>query len=314
MATYLDYNATASLNVGVPPLGAPEGMKPSTVNDAMRSMMSAIRDLGDQSLGGSGHHGGTSAGTGLAYVIDIVPAVGSLSSGRFFTFTAHTSNTGGATLTITGFPAKPMRKRNNLALEVGDIIAGATYLVEDVVSAFALLNPTVIAPTVGTAAARNVGLGASDLPANSNLGTAAYRTVGTASGNLTEVVDGSGNLNSAVNAANKTLSNLTGAGALRTIWSSIAFSFSSGIIASFNSMGVTTLGVGHYALSFPNTGGTAYDVEINIDAVLSTNGISCFVESGSRTATSCQIYTTRGNTSFSVFDPDRVSVTIFRIA
>jgi hypothetical protein len=314
MATYLDYNATASLNIGAPPLGAPEGMKPSTVNDAMRSMMSAIRNLGDQTLGGSGIYGGVSTGHSLAYIINIVPAVGPLTTGRFFSFTAHTTNAGGATLTITGFPAKAIRKYNNEVLAVGDITAGATYLVEDVGATFSLLNPTIIIPALGAAASRNVGLGASDLPANSNLGSAAYRAVGTASGNVPEIANGSGQFQGAVDAAHKALDNLAGAGVLRTIWSSIAFSFASGIIASFNGMSVSTLGVGHYALTFPNAGGTAYDVEINIDAALSANGISCFVESGSRSATGCQIYTTRGNTSFAVFDPDRISVTIFRIS
>jgi len=312
MATYLDYNATASLNVGVPPLGAPEGMKPSTVNDAMRSMMSAIRDLGDQSLGGSGHHGGTSTGTGLAYVIDIVPAVGSLSPGRFFTFIAHTSNTGGATLTITGFPAKAMRK-DGLPLTAGDIVSGGTYLVEDIGTIFALLNPHVTLPALGTAALRNVGLGASDVPANSNLGSAAYRAVGVASGNVVEVVDGSGNLNAGVNAPNKDLSNLFTAGKSRTIHAAVAFTGSTGVaVGSFNSATVTRNSIGLYTVTFPTLSGV-YQVLVTLDVAVSANGFNASVVSGSRSSTSVQISTMQGNSSVTAFDPDRVTVTIHPI-
>jgi hypothetical protein len=48
MTLYSDYSATPADNNSPPPVGAPEGMYPSSVNDTMREMMSVIRQLGDQ--------------------------------------------------------------------------------------------------------------------------------------------------------------------------------------------------------------------------------------------------------------------------
>jgi hypothetical protein len=48
MTLYSDYSATPGDNNSPPPVGAPEGMYPSSVNDTMREMMSVIRQLGDQ--------------------------------------------------------------------------------------------------------------------------------------------------------------------------------------------------------------------------------------------------------------------------
>jgi hypothetical protein len=57
MTVYTDYSAIPADNNSPPPVGAPEGMYPSTVNDTMREMMSVVRQLGDQtetSFGGLG--------------------------------------------------------------------------------------------------------------------------------------------------------------------------------------------------------------------------------------------------------------------
>jgi len=48
MTVYTDYSATPADNDSPPPVGAPEGMYPSAVNDTMREMMSVVRQLGDQ--------------------------------------------------------------------------------------------------------------------------------------------------------------------------------------------------------------------------------------------------------------------------
>lgn len=56
MTTYLNYSATPADNNSPPPVGAPEGMYPSAVDDTMREMMSVIRQLGDgvtSSFGGT---------------------------------------------------------------------------------------------------------------------------------------------------------------------------------------------------------------------------------------------------------------------
>lgn len=46
MTTWQDYQATPGDNNSPPPVGAPEGMPPSSVNDIMREMMSVIQQLG----------------------------------------------------------------------------------------------------------------------------------------------------------------------------------------------------------------------------------------------------------------------------
>ena len=67
--SYLKYDAIAANNTNPPPLGAPEGMVPSSVNDTMRDMMAEIRILGDSINDGSLPGAGTpiplaSGGTG----------------------------------------------------------------------------------------------------------------------------------------------------------------------------------------------------------------------------------------------------------
>lgn len=262
-----------------------------------------------------GVYGGISTGSANAQVLTPSTPVTAYYPGMILTWVSGFTNAAGAlTVNASGLGNVPVNKPTG-NLDAGDITANGISIAvwNPVASTFSLINPKS-SLGLGTAAFRNVGLGGTDVPANANLGSAAYRTVGTASTNIPEIANGSGQFQSAVDAAHKALDNLAGAGLLRTAWASVTFSVGSGVIATFNGMGVTTLGVGHYALTFPNAGGTAYDVDINVDAALSVNGIACFVESGSRSATGCQIYTTRGNASYAVFDPDRISVTIFRVA
>lgn len=48
MTIWSDYETNPGDNNSPPPVGAPEGMPPSSVDDTMREMMSVIRQLGDQ--------------------------------------------------------------------------------------------------------------------------------------------------------------------------------------------------------------------------------------------------------------------------
>src|SRR5262247_3381931 len=48
MTTYLDYKVIAEENNSAPPVGAPENMPTSMVNNVLREIMSVIRQLGDQ--------------------------------------------------------------------------------------------------------------------------------------------------------------------------------------------------------------------------------------------------------------------------
>lgn len=48
MTIWSDYQTTPGDNNSAPPVGAPEGMAPSAVDDTMREMMSVVRQLGDE--------------------------------------------------------------------------------------------------------------------------------------------------------------------------------------------------------------------------------------------------------------------------
>lgn len=50
MTTYLDYKVLPAENNGPPPVGAPENMPTSQVNNVMREIMSVIRQLGDSAM------------------------------------------------------------------------------------------------------------------------------------------------------------------------------------------------------------------------------------------------------------------------
>lgn len=269
--------------------------------------------------------------------VNLPTSVDALRPGFMFQWVPTAPNTGPVDVVLNGegpFPAmKPGVTRTAdtpgaalLPLQPADVVPGRTlmgilrksgrgsFVVELIAGVTPPFGENGIQLALSPNAASSRGILGLASGATTTVGTAATRNVGTASGQVPLVVDGAGNLDGGLNVVHKTLDNLVGAGVLRTLWSSITFSVGAGIIATFNGMSVATLGVGHYALTFPDASGTAYEVDINIDASLSTNGISHYVESGSRSATGCQIYTTRGNSSYSVFDPDRVSVAIFRIA
>lgn len=254
------------------------------------SLSDAVRR--DQAIGfvRRGNFGGTSGGSANAQTIDIGEQAAYF-NGMIITFIAGFTNTGGPfVINVNGLGGKNVFKPTG-SLVAGDIEAGAIAVIvyNGVSDTFQLLNP------------------------RSALGTAATRNVGTAAGNLPEIVDGSGRFNSAVDAAHKILDNLTGDGIKRTTWSSCVFSGAGAMIDSFNLMGASRLSAGTYALSFPSIGGS-YFVDICVDSGLSSENISHYVLSGSRGPASCTIITARGNSSPSPFDPDRVSVAISRIA
>lgn len=232
----------------------------------------------------------TTTGTSTAYLLALDPAIASYATGRHYSFVAHIDNTTTSpTLSINGKGPKAMRRPANVLLTAGDIQSGQAYEVVDIGSTFEITN---LSAAQGTAAARDVGIG---------------------SGNLPEVVDGSGNLNAALNIAVKTLANLTGAGLQRTAWASICFTGAGSLVGAFNSATVARNSAGLYTLTFPSIGNTVFHVAPMMDVTPDASGTNVNVVSGSRTATSVQIACRKGNTSVDPFDPDLVTVEIFKI-
>lgn len=233
----------------------------------------------------------TTTGTSTAYLLALDPAIASYATGRHYSFVAHIDNTTTSpTLSINGKGPKAMRRPANVLLTAGDIQSGQAYEVVDIGSTFEVTNL---------------------LPA---LGTAATRDVGTASGNLTEIVNGSGQFNAAVDAAHKALDNLAGNGLKRVIWAALAFVGATGApFNNFNGATVARNGVGLYTITFPNIGSNDFNVQVMMDVAPSTSGTNCNVVSGSRSVTSVQISCRSGNTTVDPFDPDIVTVTITKI-
>lgn len=232
----------------------------------------------------------TTTGTSTAYLLALDPAIASYATGRHYSFVAHIDNTTTSpTLSINGKGPKAMRRPANVLLTAGDIQSGQAYEVVDIGSTFEITN---LAAAQGTAAARDVGIG---------------------SGNLPEVVDGSGNLNAALNIAVKTLANLTGAGLQRTAWASICFTGTGSLVGAFNSATVARNSAGLYTITFPSIGNTVFHVALTMDVTPDASGTNINVVSGSRAATSVQISCRKGNTSVDPFDPDLVTVEIFKI-
>ncbi len=129
MSDVLDWSDTAGGNDSTPPDGSPEGMAPSTVNDAVREAMAAVRRW-QQDTSGEFH---TTTGTGDAYEVTLSQSITSYAVGQRFAFKVNRANSGPATLNINGVGAKALTKMEggvNQPLGQGDLQAN---MVVDVV-------------------------------------------------------------------------------------------------------------------------------------------------------------------------------------
>lgn len=96
----------------------PEGQLPSTVNNGMREVMSAVRRLaGDL----SGEY--TATFSGQVYTLTTNQDVTALARGHAFTWIAEKANTGTATLAVNGLSAVPI-KIGPSHLVAGQIVSG----------------------------------------------------------------------------------------------------------------------------------------------------------------------------------------------
>jgi hypothetical protein len=240
-----------------------------------------------------GVYGGISTGSANAQVLTMSPALPGYFPGMILTFIAGFANTDDVvTLNVNGLGADQIGKPGG-GLDPGDITAnGITVVVySGVAGAWSLLNPK--APL--------------------DLGSAAFRGVGTDVSDLPEIVNGFGQFGAAVDAAHKALDNVAGAGVFRLNHASCTFTGSTGVIlGSFNWGSIIRTGAGTYTISFANIGSTTYCVNAQVDFDSADASITdCFVQQATRTASSCVLVTRRAGTAF---DFSRVSVNISRIA
>lgn len=148
-------------------------------------------------------NGGTAAGTADALTITVTPSLGSYSLNTRISFLASQTNTGAATVNVSGLGVKNITKKGGIALAAGDIVVGINYIEYDG-TRFELTTPTATTVELNaTQTLTNKTITALSATGTSTLAGAVDITSGDNSANLditgsthtiTTSVDGAGGL------------------------------------------------------------------------------------------------------------------------
>lgn len=103
-------------------INAREGQAPSTVNDAMRSMMAAVAKYRDDMAGNV-----ATGGSSIAYTLTTYQVLTALTTGLEIAFVPHATNGATATINVDSLGAKPLRTRTGVAIVAGVLRAGTPY-------------------------------------------------------------------------------------------------------------------------------------------------------------------------------------------
>lgn len=133
MSDIQTWSNTAASNNATPPNGFPEGMAPSTVNDAARELMAAVSRYRSDTDGVN-----TSAGTNTI-TLAASRTMTAYAQGDLYTFKAGGTNTGATTLNVDSLGAKDVQF-NGAACTGGEIVSGLMYTVVYDGTQFQLLN------------------------------------------------------------------------------------------------------------------------------------------------------------------------------
>jgi hypothetical protein len=133
------WSETDASNNTASPDGFPEGMAMSGLNNSGRQVMGAVKRMWGRLNGAY-----ASTGSANAYVLTPTSALGALVTGERYSFRANFSNTGSATLNISGLGATTIQKMTasglaNLAAD--DIRSGQPVTVEYNGSVFIMTTP-----------------------------------------------------------------------------------------------------------------------------------------------------------------------------
>jgi len=137
MSDIQTWSNTAASNNAAPPNGFPEGMAPSTVNDAAREVMAAVSRYRSDTDGVN-----TSAGTNTV-TLTASRTVTAYAQGDLYTFKAGGTNTGAVTFNVSALGAKAVQF-NGAALVGGEIVSGLMYTVVYDGTQFQLMNVTAV--------------------------------------------------------------------------------------------------------------------------------------------------------------------------
>lgn len=103
-------------------INAREGQAPSTVNDAMRSIMAAVAKYRDDMAANV-----STGGSSTAYTLTTYQGFTSLTTGLEIGFVPHATNGATATINVDSLGAKPLRTRTGVAIAAGVLRIGAPY-------------------------------------------------------------------------------------------------------------------------------------------------------------------------------------------
>lgn len=103
-------------------INAREGQAPSTVNDAMRSMMAAAAKYRDDMSGNV-----ATGGSSTAYTLTTYQVLTALTTGLEIGFTPHATNGVTATINVDSLGAKPLRTHTGVAIKAGALVLGTPY-------------------------------------------------------------------------------------------------------------------------------------------------------------------------------------------
>ena len=147
-----NWSETDANNNQAAPLGAPEGMAPSGVNDVIRAIMGANKRFWDRL-----NPTVTAGNTGNAYTYTSSVAAPSLMDGEIYSFFVPATNTGSATLNVNGSGATVITKAGTagtVALDAGDLVLGTVAQVawNSLSSKFILVVPPVAGPLASLSA------------------------------------------------------------------------------------------------------------------------------------------------------------------
>ena len=134
------YSETDASNNSASPNGMPEGMAPSGVNDSWRASMGATKRFHGRIQGMY-----ASTGSANAYVLTYTSALAAYVTGERYSFRANFSNTGSATLNISGLGAKTIKKHSagaKTTLSANDILSGQPVTVEYDGTDLLMVTPT----------------------------------------------------------------------------------------------------------------------------------------------------------------------------
>lgn len=146
-----DYSTDPDNNNTASPLGMPEGMAPSGVNNSWRELAARFAfNHGDRDI-----YDATDTGSANTYVCQITGTNVGLNAGMTVKFKAANANSGASTLQVNSLTAKAIVKGGNVALATGDILSN--QIVECVYDA-TLDKWVMTSPTAASSSAVVTGL------------------------------------------------------------------------------------------------------------------------------------------------------------